>query len=179
LHDKEDRWIKISRFRGDFETLHWRSWDEDSNRLDAFAVKFGPFREQINFYVFEPIDTDIEDGCDTWCIDGAYPELVIHGMEAKDKAYIGTWQKYSDLPEPLRRVGDAFSPILAGFDYRSFFSTEVRITEDGEPYFIDPTCRAGSPPSQVMTEMIANYSEIIWGGANGKGERVCILDSGV
>lgn len=168
LHDKKDIWIKISRFRGDFETMHWRSWEDDESTLDARGLKLGPFREKILFYAFDAIETQIEDGCDTWCIDGKYPSLVVHGVEAKDRAYMGTWQEYSDLPEELRKVSDAFAPILAKFNYRSFFSTEVRITEEGESYFIDPTCRAGSPPSQVMTEMIANYSQVIWGGANGE-----------
>lgn len=167
LHDKTDLWVKISRFRGDTETFHWRSADDDENRLNQLAVKLGPFREQMLFYIFEPIDTKNEDGVDTWCIDGVYPDLVIHGMEAKDKAYLGTWQRYTDLPKELRHVNDAFAPLLGQRHYRGFFSTEVRITPEGESYFIDPTCRAGSPPSQVMAEMIGNYGQIIWGGANG------------
>lgn len=167
LRDKEDVWVKISKFRGDFETFHWRSWADDENRLDAYSVKFGPLREQIVFYAFDAIETEIEDGCDTWLVNGAYPKLVIHGMEAKDRAYLGTWQAYDKLPEQLRKVNDAFAPILEGFGYQSFFSTEVRITKEGEAYFIDPTCRAGSPPSQVMTEMIGNYSQVVWEGANG------------
>ena len=167
LHDKEDLWIKISRFRGDFETFHWRSWGEDENRLNSYSIRFGPFRERIVFYVFDAIDTDIEDGFDTYCIDGQFPKFVLHGMEAKDKAYLCAWQKYSDLPEEVRCVSEAFAPILARFDYRSFFSAEVRITKAGESFFIDPTCRAGSPPFQVMTELIGNYAEVIWQGAHG------------
>lgn len=167
LHDKKDQWVKISKFRGDFETFHWRSWEEDENRLNFYSVKFGPFREQITFYVFEPIETTIEDGSDLWCINGEYPGWVIHGMEHKDKAFLCGWQKYDDLPDQIRDINEAFAPFLKRYGYRSFFSTEVRVAKDGTPYFIDPTCRAGSPPSQLMTEMIANYGEVIWGGANG------------
>lgn len=167
LKGVKDRWIKVSRFRGDWETFHWRSEAEDENVLDYYATRFGPFREQINFYVFDPIDADIEDGCDSWCIDGEFPEVIVHGMEAKDKAFVGTFQRYDDLPEQVRHVTDAFAPVLAEHGYRSFFSCEVRITDDDECFFIDPTCRAGSPPHQAMTEMIANYAEVIWYGANG------------
>lgn len=167
LRDREDLWVKISRYRGDCETFHWRSWEEDESQLDQLAVRFGPYREHVVFYVFDPIDTEIEDGCDSYCIDGEFPSLVIHGMEAKDKAYLGAFQRFADLPEELRRVNEAFAPILRQYGYRSFFSTEVRITDQGDSYFIDPTCRAGSPPSQVMAEMIGNYGEIIWQGANG------------
>lgn len=168
LSGKEDLWIKISKFRGDWETFHWRSTEEDENELDYYSSKFGPFREEIIFYVFYPIESKIEDGCDTWCIDGQFPNLIVHGMEAKDKAFIGAFQKFSDLPEELRIVNDEFGMILGHYRYRSFFSSEVRITDEGESYFIDPTCRAGSPPSQIMTEMIDNYAEVIWGGANGE-----------
>lgn len=168
LREREDLWIKISLFRGDWETLHWRSWEEDAPLLDFKAAIFGPFREEIEFYVFDPIDADIEDGCDAYCIEGEFPSLVVHGMEAKDKAYVGTFQRFSDLPVEVRKVNEAFGPILGEYGYRGFFSTEVRITGEGESYFIDPTCRAGSPPSQCLTEMIGNFSELIWAGANGE-----------
>lgn len=167
LKDEEDKWIKISKFRGDWETMHWRSWDEDETTLDRYAVKFGPYRDKVLFYVFNPIETQNEDGYDGYNIDGQWPSVCVHGMEAKDKAYIGTIQKFEDLPKELSKVNDAFGPILGGYNYRSFFSTEVRITEEGDSYFTDPTCRCGSPPSQVMTELFENYSEIVWQGANG------------
>lgn len=163
----EDRWIKISKFRGDWETFHWRDEAQDGNVLDYYATRLGPFRELITFYVFEPIDAQIEDGCDSWCIDGQFPEIIVHGMEAKDKAFIGTLQRFDDLPEEVRHVNEAIAPLLEQYGYRGFFSTEVRITDDGHCFFIDPTCRAGSPPSQVMAEMIANYTEVVWQGAHG------------
>jgi hypothetical protein len=167
LADKKDLWIKIDEYRGDWETFHWRSYEEDDNALDAYATYFGPFREEIIFYVFDPIDGN-EDGCDTWSVDGQFPDFVIHGMESKDKAYIGTFQRFADLPEELRRVNEAFAEILRSYGYKSFFSIEVRIPEQGESKFNDATCRAGSPPSQAMTEMIANYAEIVWEGAHGR-----------
>jgi hypothetical protein len=168
LKDKEDKWIKISLFRGDWETMHFASWRQDEGTLDGYAVRFGPLKEQITFYVFDPIETEIEDGCDTWCIDGQWPKTIVHGMEAKDKAFVGVIQPFEDLPDAVKEVNKAFGPILSDFGYRSFFSSEVRITEDGDSFFIDPTCRAGSPPSQVQCEMFSNYSDIIWRGAQGE-----------
>jgi len=35
-------------------------------------------------------------------------------------------------------------------------------------YFIDPTVRFGSPPSQLQTHLITNLPEVIWAGANGE-----------
>lgn len=167
LRDKDERWIKISKFRGDWETLHWIDYETTGYQLNYFAARFGPYAEFIAFYVFEPIETNIEDGSDTWCIDGQFPQLVGHGMEAKSKGYIGTFQKFNDLPEEVGGILKAFGPVLARYGYRGFFSTEVRITKDRTSYFIDPTCRAGVPPSQVMAEMIGNYAELVWQGANG------------
>ena len=168
LRHEEDKYIKISTFRGDWETLHWTNWREMEGTLDSYAVRFGPLKERITFYVFDPIDTEIEDGVDSYCIDGQWPEMVLHGVEAKDKAYLGTMQRMSDVPKETRIANDEFGPILADYGYRGFFSTEVRITKEGESFFIDPTCRCGSPPSQIQGELFANYGEIVWRGANGE-----------
>lgn len=168
LSENENRYIKVSTYRGDFETCHFRNMAMDEIMLDKWAVTLGPLKEHWVFFVFEPIDTEIEDGIDSYCIDGQWPKTVIHGMEAKDSAYIGTFQKFQDVPEEVRIVNDAMTPVLASYGYRSAFSTEVRITKEGESYFIDPTCRFPSPPSQVMCEMIGNLGEIIWHGANGE-----------
>jgi hypothetical protein len=168
LKDKQDRYVKISRFRGDWETFHWRSYEQDTGYLDIKSVQFGPLKEQVIFYVFDPIDTDIEDGIDTYCIDGKLPDLVLHAMENKDLSWLGGWQRLAEVAPELRIVSEEFSPILERHQYRSFFSTEVRITPDGESFFIDPTLRAGSPPSQAMCELIENYGDVVWHGANGE-----------
>ena len=167
LKDNPDRYIKVSTYRGDFETCHFRSINEDESMLDAWAVKLGPLKEEFVFYVFEPIDTEIEDGIDSYCIDGAWPKTVIHGMECKDSAYIGTFQEFEKVPVEVSCVNKAFTPVLASYGYRGAFCTEVRITKEGESYFIDPTCRFPSPPSQIMCEMIGNLGDIVWQGANG------------
>jgi hypothetical protein len=163
LKDEEDKWVKISGNRGDWETFHWRSWEEDANELDGKAAHLGPFRELLTFYVLDSIPTEVEDGCDTYCIDGEFPSLLIHGLEAKDKALVGAFQPATELSDAMREILAAFGPLLGEYGYRNFFSTEVR-----EEYFIDPTCRAGSPPSQVQAEMIGNYAEMIWAGAHGE-----------
>lgn len=167
LKEKTDKWIKISKWRGDIETTHWRDWDSDNETLDLWSLKLGPAKEHIPFYVLDSIDTDIEDGVDTYCIRGEMPSLCMHGMESKDKGYLCTITPFQDIPENIRLVSEKFAPVLAKYDYRGFFSTEVRVSGE-DSYFIDPTLRAGSPPSQVMTELFSNIGEIIWTGANGE-----------
>ena len=173
LRHEEDKYIKISTFRGDWETLHWTNWREMEGTLDSYAVRFGPLKERITFYVFDAIDTEVEDGVDAYYADGKWPETVLHGYECKDRAYVGTMQKLADLPEEVRRVNDAFGPILNRMSDGGAlkFSTEVRITEAGESFFIDPTVRFGSPPSQGECLIIKNLGEII---ARGAIEGVCV-----
>lgn len=167
LRDRTDKWVKVSKWRGDVETFHWRDWAQDEGTLDFYAYKLGAVKEQFQFYVLDPIDTDIEDGIDTYCINGQLPKTCIHGMERKDQSYLCTVAAMADIPEQVRSVSEQFAPVLAQYNYRSFFSTEVRIAGD-QSYFIDPTLRSGSPPSQVMTELYGNLAEIIWQGANGE-----------
>jgi len=167
LKDKTDKWIKISRWRGDWETLHWRSWSQDEATLTYRANQIGPACEDLTYYVFDPIDTDIEDGSDAYFCGGQFPKRVIHGMEAKDRAYLGTFCDFDSLPEPVLKTNQAIAPVLKAYDYNGFFSTEVRIKTPDDFYFTDPTCRAGSPPSQVMVEMLENFSEIVQAGAHG------------
>jgi len=166
LADKEDKYIKVSRWRGNCETFHWKSPQQDEYTLDTLAYQLGPAKELIVFYVLDAIETDIEDGIDTYCIDGAYPSLVMHGLEHKDKSYLCSIQKFADIDERVRGVNETLAPVMAKYGHRGAFSTEVRIKDD-EAYFIDPTLRFGSPPSQVMVELFANFADIVWHGANG------------
>lgn len=166
LRNEEDKWVKMSKWRGDWETFHWRDWKHDEAALDGYAYRFGPAKELMKFYVFDAIETDIEDGIDTYCIDGQFPKTVMHGIECKDRSYLCSVQAMEDIDERVRIVPEKFGPVLGSYGYRGFFSCEVRI-KDENSYFIDPTCRAASPPSQVMTELFENLGEIIWEGANG------------
>lgn len=167
LRDREDVYLKMSKYRGSFETCHWRSWREDEGLLDAWAVKFGPIKDLLTFYVFDALETDLELGVDTFCIDGHFPSLMLHGLEAKDKGYLGGVMKRDDLPQQLRDVLDAFGPVLGEERYRNAFSAEVRVVED-TGYFIDPTCRFPVPGAGAEMELIGNLAEIIVAGAAGE-----------
>lgn len=166
LRDQEDLYIKVSRWRGDWETFHWRNWTMDESALDCAAYRFGPVKDLILFYVFEPIDTEIEDGVDTWCVNGQWPKRVLHAMERKDKSLLGAMQDFADVAEPVRAVNEAIGPVLEKYGYAGAFSTEVRLND--RAWFIDPTCRFGSPPSQLQTVLITNLPDVIWRGANGE-----------
>ena len=160
-------YIKISRWRGSFETQKFRSWKLDEGLIDAWSVKFGPAKEIVPFMVFDPIDTPLEIGGDTYNIDGKWPDEMLHGDENKDKAYISAVTKRSDMPPQIQEVLETFAPILKEHRYRNFWSMEVRVKDD-KAYFGDATTRAPQPALPSQLENIKNLSEVIYHGAQGE-----------
>lgn len=166
LKAQRDKYIKISKYRGSLETFHWRTWGDDEGALDQWAVKFGGVKEQIPFLVFDAIDTDLEIGADTYCVNGQFPKLMMDGFEAKDRGYFGTLKKYEEMPEQTKAVMEAFAPILGKLGHRNFWSVEIRV--DGEQfYFIDPTPRGPIPGIGSQMEIYGNLAEIVAAGAEG------------
>jgi len=166
LTREDNKYIKISRWRGDMET--WRHFNIELSRqkLLHLARRFGPLADQVHFLVFDPIETNIEVGYDGYCIDGWFPNVAIHGIEKKNEAYIGAIQPYDELPEQVREVNERMSEVLGKHNYRNFFSSEIRIKDD-KFYFIDPTCRAGIPSGDGQFLLYKNLPEIILAGAAG------------
>lgn len=167
LQDKRDKFIKISHWRGDWETFHWRDRTMDETELEIRSLRLGPVREHIWFYVFDKIDTDIEDGIDAWFAGGEWPKRILHAMERKDKSLLGAMMDYADVSENMRAINEAMRPVLERYGYQGAFSSEARITDD-ETFFIDGTFRFGSPPSQLQTAMFRNLPEIVYAGAYGQ-----------
>lgn len=163
LSDKTDKYVKISKYRGTCETFHWRDQDLDSGWLDAMAVKLGPAQDLLSFLVVDPIECEVEVGGDTYCVDGQWPSLMIHGDEEKDRCYFGAVTPFDDMPEDLKKIMEAFSPVLKKERYRNQWSMETR---DGR--FIDATCRGGLPSTGSQLNIWSNFPEIVWFGAHGE-----------
>lgn len=166
LKDKKDIWIKVSKWRGSWETFHWRSWDEDSQNIDIWATKFGGLKDVQKFICFPKIETDLEIGADTYCVDGQWPSMMLHGIERKDTAYFSAVTPKEKMPEQLIPVMDAFSPYLKEVGYRNQWSMEVRVT-DKENFFIDATTRGGLPSTNTFMAA-KNAAEVIYHGARGE-----------
>ena len=167
LNDKEDYYIKISRYRGDMETHHYRNLKTDQGWLEGLAVRFGPLQELMNFLALPAIDADIEIGRDTYNILGRWPGIMLSGCEGKDRSYLSAVTNRSEMPREIQAVMDAFSPVLEERDYRGQWSSEIRVQGD-HFYFIDPTCRGGMPSSGTQQKIWSNFAEIVWAGANGE-----------
>lgn len=166
LRTRVDEYVKISTFRGTMETFHWRDWEHDEDWLDHMAVKLGPAKELLNFYVFHAIETDIEIGLDTYCVDGKFPTHMVVGYEYKDKGYFGAVMPQDEVPKQLKEASIAFQKELLSESYRNFISIEVRIKGD-KFYFIDPTRRMPCPAGGSQLKFYSNLGEIIFCGAQG------------
>jgi hypothetical protein len=167
LEDERDKYIKISRYRGDLETYHWREWDLDNGWLHWLGVNFGSLKEHIRFLVFDEIKTDLEIGGDTFNVRGNWPKKMLNGIEWKDKSYFSAVTDTPEMPQQIRDVMDGFGPILGKYGYANQWSMEVRVQGD-KAYFIDATCRGGLPSSGSQQLIWKNFPEIIWAGANGE-----------
>ena len=165
LKNEKDKFIKVSMWRGSWETKHWRSWAEDAEKIDLWAVRLGGLREHVPFLVFDQIETKLEIGGDTYCVHGRWPGTMLHGIEKKDEAYFAAVTPKPDLPDELAHILDAFSPFLAETHYSGQWSMEVRVTDD-EAYFIDATTRGGLP-STASFLAAQNVAEILYHGADG------------
>jgi hypothetical protein len=167
LKDNPGVYVKGNVFRGDVETFRNRNWVVTQPLLDDLASRLGPRQSSTVFVVEDPIE-GVETGYDGACIDGRFPALASFGYEAKDAGYVGKVVDYHELPAALREVNARLAPAMAALGCRSFYSTEVRVGADRQPYLMDPAMRAGSPPSEAYIELFSNWDELIWAGANGE-----------
>lgn len=167
LIDKEDKYIKVSKFRGDWETGHYRNWQLDQGMIQGIRQQFGPYSEQIPFLVFDPIDTDIEMGVDTFCVNGLWPDVTLHGYEKKDEAYLSAVQHKNQLPDFVKEMMAAFGPVFESLSYCNSMSAEFRVKDD-KAYFIDPCCRFPLPGTGSKISLLKNLPEFMWAAANGE-----------
>jgi hypothetical protein len=166
LKDREDIWIKLSKFRKSWETYHWRSWKQDAHMLDVWAVRFGGAKNLMRFLCFEKIETTLEIGGDSYNILGQWPELMLHGIEAKDEAYLSAVTKRQEMPEELTHIMEKFSPFMRECGAAIQWSMEVRVADEGN-FFIDGTLRGGLPSTATLIKA-KNTSQIIYHGAHGE-----------
>jgi len=163
-NETENGWyVKFSQLRGLGETWHAQNYAQSVSYLDAFQAKNGPIAYTVTFIIETPVEDADEIGYDGFNIDGQFPSSSMYGWEVKDKAYLGEVSSYDSLPENVRRVNDGLSPVLKQFQYRNFFSTELR-----DDICIDRTCRHATPGGEVLSANIENLPEILWFGGEGK-----------
>lgn len=166
LRDKEDIFIKLSKWRGSWETFRFKNWKQDEHTLYAKMIPIWCVREKLRFLCFPKIDTDLEIGADTYNVRGRWPSVMLHGIEHKDEAYFSAVTKHPEMPKQLLPIMDAFSPFLAEVGYSCQWSMEVRVKDDTN-YFIDATTRGGLPSTMSFLKA-KNTAEVIYAGACGE-----------
>lgn len=167
LKSADDKWVKINRYRAQTETFYHMNYEQSQSKLDSLAVIFGGVKEHVVFVVQDHIKTEREIGYDGWTVDGQYPESSFAGYELKNELYLGSLWPYKELPKEVQEINSAMERVFKDYGYRGFFSSEIRPTEDGNAYFIDPTMRMAGLTMEHQGTNCENLGEVIWNGANG------------
>jgi phosphoribosylamine-glycine ligase len=170
LKKHDDVFVKVSGLRGMMETHHHDNYDLSLNWLDRLEAQISGVKDVITFIVDSKVGTDedtVEVGFDGWTIDGQYPEIASFGYELKDCGLLSVVRPYSEFPEPITKVMDAFGPVLQDHYYRGFCCAEIRVNKEGS-WMIDWASRCGSPSSEALMEFYSNWPEILWFGAEGR-----------
>jgi len=201
LQEREEQgpwWVKTSRYRGDFETFQSEIYEDVQTKLNELQNNLGAKADIYPFIVERHVEAITEVGFDGYTVDGTFPadaDEAMFGCEKKDVGYVGVAKPYGEFPEAVRWVNEKVSPFLLKHQYRGFFSSEIRCTEEnqfeaGDPapfedcevvwhdgpkvdgadmyaFLTDPCCRMASPPGEAYIEWVNNWPEIIWEGAIG------------
>lgn len=169
LKTVENKYVKTSFVRGDFETFRHDTFKLSQPRLDEIIHHLGPVaKDKYEFIVEDEIPDAVEVGYDGYSVDGEFPSHSMMAYEVKDVGMIGTVKEYSKLADPVRLVNDRLSAGLKKDNYRGFLCTEIRYTKTHEAYLIDPCCRLGSPSNELLQELFDGWAEVLWEGAEGK-----------
>lgn len=155
----ETLWLK-NLHRGDFETRKFTSMAQIKPFLDDLRKRLGTASDTMEVLVQHKIESAAEVGYDGYMLDGEFTTNCIVGYEVKDKGFVG--KIFEETPEIVKGINDAFAPVFKKLGYHGNYSTEIRVTEKGEPYYIDATCRVPSPPGEVMCEVYENWAEAVW-----------------
>lgn len=166
LADKEEAYIKISTYRGLMETYHHHDPEKTNLWADHLSTLLGPLQKEMLFIIEDPIEAIVETGLDTYCVAGEFPQVVVQGIEAKDKGYAGTVTPWNEMPQHLTDLATKLKPELG--EYANFLSLEVRITDKDEAFLTDPSCRHATPAGECLLELISNIGDVVWAGANSE-----------
>lgn len=160
-------YVKQNITRGDFESFFSKNYRIIEPVLDELEHNLGAVKYIKEFIVEDAYDDAVETGTDLYCSDGQYPTKIMCGVEIKDCGYVSKFMPYDKIDKRITDFNVAISETMKDFGYRGFFSTEIRISKNKEPYMLDFTSRCGSPPNELYQLMFTNLAEIVWYCAKG------------
>lgn len=167
LKDKQDVYVKVSKWRGHFESMYVKNYKYIEPKLTEMEQQLGPLDDQAEFIVEEPLPDRFEVAIDQYTVDGQFPGRTLYGVEIKDQGYIGVFTQRQRIPAPLREFDTKMSPIFKDMGAKTFLSAETRIGKDKIAYILDPCLRCPLPPTELYEVFYSNLPDIIWQGANG------------
>lgn len=166
LDKHPDTYVKVSVFRGDMETRSARDW---LTEYDDLKSRLGPLGVKMRFIVEDAIPDALEIGFDGWFCDGQMLEPFIVGAETKDSRYWGyVCDSVKKLPKETQKIIEALGSYFRQYEYRGFFSNEMRILPNGQTFFTDATTRVPSPPGGVLMAACKNFGPVMATIANGE-----------
>jgi hypothetical protein len=167
--DHKNYWIKVdNEWRGICESFETKDQHYAESRIYWITYKASPFKEDIIFICEERLP-GVEPGVDgiTWEGELVFPTTV--GYERRGSGIITrVYQTEKELPEAVKWIDSGLAPEFKKHKTRFFYSAEFKIGPDKIPYLIDPTIRLAAPGvAAIQTELIENYSEVVYGMATG------------
>lgn len=170
LRDNDNKWVKISTFRGSMETWRHDTWAVSEKKMAVIREELGEAGQMMEFIVEDDLPSDefVEIGYDGWNILGQWPSKAMLGYEIKGEALAGVVKPYVDFPKPVVKVNEKLTPVLENYECCGGMSTELRVDEQGNPFLVDPCMRFGSPPGEIGCELWQNWAEIIWSAVHGE-----------
>jgi len=170
LQERGDKecWVKISLYRGDFETFHSFGWKTSEEIIEKWEYQLGPKKDDIWFLVEDPVEPDgVEPGYDGAFVNGEFLNPSAYGYEEKGAAYIGRICRLEQMPKPIQWLLEKHVDLLEEYGLQGNCSFELRIGKRGIPHSIDPCMRGGSPPTECIIEGFSNWPEVMFAGGDG------------
>ena len=167
LKTHKDKWVKISKTRGDVETFPAENFTLIEGELNRLSSVLGAKQKKMEFVVEENMKETKELAIDWYTVDGQTPESGMVGIEAKNKSYMGIWESREDMLPELLKPYELLAPALEKYRCRSWVAFETRFKKNGKAYVQDPCMRFGSPPGEVCQLQYTNMAEIMREGADG------------
>jgi hypothetical protein len=168
LQKTNNKFVKTSFVRGDFETFRHDTYELSEPRLDELEHVLGPLKSDYEFIVEDEIKEAVEVGYDGFVVDGQFPKHAMMAYEVKDCGMIGVSLPYDKLADPVKEVNRRLAATFKQYSYRGFLSTEIRYTKDKKPFLIDPCCRLGTPSNELLQVLFDGWPQVLWDGAEGK-----------